>query len=176
MDLKRGEADLAVRVGAITDKDLIARRLCESGWALYAAGTYLARRGAPRDLDDLAGHDVIGFDPSLARVPAAQWLESRIAHANVVMRSREVTDMLAAALSGVGLCALPCMVADVEPQLTRVTPGLIARPTIALVYRREARRSREIRAVMGMVVDVMRENAPRIEGTAPRASSSRAAR
>lgn len=176
VDLKRGEADLAVRVGAIADKDLVARKLCESGWALYAAGSYLARRGAPRDLDDLAGHDVIGFDPSLARVPAAQWLEPRIAHANVVMRSREVTDMLAAALSGVGLCALPCMVADVEPQLTRVTAGLIARPTISLVYRREARRSREIRAVMRMVVDVMRENAPRIEGKALRASSSRAAR
>lgn len=176
VDLERGEADLAVRVGAIADKDLVARKLCESGWALYAARAYLARRGAPRDLDDLAGHDVIGFDPSLARVPAARWLEPRIAHANVVMRSREVTDMLAAASSGVGLCALPCMVADVEPALERVTPGLIARPTISLVYRREARRSREIRAVMRLVVDVMRENAPRIEGTASRAPARRAAR
>jgi DNA-binding transcriptional LysR family regulator len=165
VDLKKGEADLAVRVGAIADKDLVARKLCESGWALYAADAYLARRGAPRDLDDLAGHDVIGLDPSLARVPAAQWLEARIANANVVMRSREVTDMLAAALSGVGLCALPCMVADVEPTLVRLTTDLIARPIISLVYRREMKLSREVRAVMRMVVEVMRENAERIAGT-----------
>ena len=79
--------------------------------------------------------------------------------ANIVMRSREVTDMLAAAMSGVGLCALPCMVADVEPKLTRLTTELIARPRISLVYRREARLSREVRAVVRMVVDVMRENA-----------------
>jgi DNA-binding transcriptional LysR family regulator len=165
VDLAKGEADLAVRAGVIADKELIARKLCESGWALYAADAYLARRGRPRDLDDLAGHDVIGFDPSLARVPAAQWLEARCANANIVMRSREVTDLLAAAISGVGLCALPCLSADVEPKLTRLTQDPIARPTLSLVYRREAKLSREVRAVIKMVVDVMRENAARIRGT-----------
>lgn len=164
-DLKKGEADLAVRAGTIADEDLIARKLCESGWALYAADTYVARRGVPHDVDDLGGHDVIGFDPSLARVPMARWLEARSGAANVVMRGREVTDMLAAGLSGVGLCALPCMVADVEPSLTRLTKGLIAQPAISLVYRREAKLSREVRAVIRMVIDVVRENADRIAGT-----------
>lgn len=165
VDLKKGEADLAVRVGAIADKELIARKLCDSGWALYAADSYIGRRGVPSDLDDLGGHDVIGFDPSLARVPAAKWLEARSVQANVAMRSREVTDMLAAALNGVGLCALPCMVADPEPKLIRLTPSLIAKPPLSLVYRREAKLSAEVRAVIRMVVDVMRENADRIRGT-----------
>jgi DNA-binding transcriptional LysR family regulator len=155
-------------VGAIADKELVARKLCESGWAPYAADADLGRQGAVRDLSDLAGHDVIGFDPSLARVPAARWLEARCANANVVMRSREVTDMLAAALSGVGLCALPCVVADAEPTLKRLTTDLIARPTISLIYRRELKLSREVRAVIRMVVDVMRENADRIRGASPR--------
>ena len=175
-DLKKGEADLAVRMGTIVDKELIARKLCESGWALYAADTYIARCGVPRDLDDLSGHDVIGFDPSLARVPMAQWLDARSAAANIVMRSREVTDMLAAAMSGVGLCALPCMVADVEPKLTRLTTDLIARPGISLVYRREAKLSREVRAVIRMVVDVVRENADRIQGTITARGAVRAGR
>jgi DNA-binding transcriptional LysR family regulator len=168
VDLKRGEADLAVRIGAVGDKDLIARKLCESGWALYASEVYLRKRGAPRDLDDLRGHDVIGFDPSLSRVPAAIWLDRRVVNANVVMRSREVTDMLAAALSGVGLAALPCMVADAEPKLTRLTSNLIVSPRVSLVYRREAKLSREVRAVMRMVVDVMREHAEQIQGSAHR--------
>ena len=167
VDLKKGEADLAVRVGIVGDKDLIARKLGESGWALYAADTYLGRRGAPRDPNDLSEHDVIGFDPSLSRVPAAQWLEARSKGANIAMRSREITDMLAAALSGVGLAALPCMVADAEPKLTRLTAELIANPILWLVYRREAKVAREVRAVMRMVVEVMRENADRIRGTSP---------
>ena len=162
--LHKGEADLAVRVGSIADKGLIARKLCESGWSLYASDAYLRRRGAPQDVNDLSGHDVIGFDPSLLRAPQAQWLEARSVGANVVMRSREVTDMLAAATSGVGLCALPCMVGDVEASLTRLT-DLIASPKVSLVYRRDAKRSREVRAVMHMVIEVIRENADRIRGT-----------
>jgi DNA-binding transcriptional LysR family regulator len=174
VDLKKGEADLAVRVGPIADKDLVARKLCESGWSLYASDTYLQRRGAPESTDDLTGHDLIGFDPSLARAPQAKWLEARSAGANIVMRSREVADMLAAARSGVGLCALPCMVGDPDPLLTRLT-GLIATPNISLVYRREAKVSREARAVMRMVVEVMRENADRIQGkrATPEARASR---
>ena len=165
VDLNKGEADLAIRVGAIGDKNLIARKLCKSGWALYAADTYLARRGAPSDLDDLSGHDVISFDPSLARVAAARWLQARSVNSNIVMRSREVTDMLAAAVSGVGLCALPCMVGDAEPKLTRLTSDLIARPNLSLVYRREVKLSREVRAVIRMVVEAVRDNAARIQGT-----------
>jgi DNA-binding transcriptional LysR family regulator len=162
VDLKKGEADLAIRIAAVTDKELVTRKICENGWALYASETYLSRRGAPRDLDDLAGHDVIGYDPALASVPAALWLEPRAANANVVMRSREVTDMLAATLSGVGLAVLPCMAAELEPKLTRLSKGMVATRPAALVYRRELKLSRELRAVIDMVVDVMRAHADRI--------------
>jgi DNA-binding transcriptional LysR family regulator len=44
VDLKRGEADLAIRSGPVTDQELIARPLGESGWSLYAAPSYPARR------------------------------------------------------------------------------------------------------------------------------------
>jgi DNA-binding transcriptional LysR family regulator len=164
VDLKKGEADLAIRVGPVADKDLVARKICDVGWALYASSAYLARREAPRNPNDLSGHEVIGFDPSLAGVPAAQWLEARSASAKVVMRSREATDMLAAATSGVGLAALPCMFGDPEPKLTRLTPDVIASRTVSLIYRREAKLSPEVRAVIRMVVEVMREHADLIGG------------
>jgi DNA-binding transcriptional LysR family regulator len=49
VDLMKGEADLAIRAGPITDKELIARRRCVSGWSLYAADAYLGRRPGPLD-------------------------------------------------------------------------------------------------------------------------------
>jgi DNA-binding transcriptional LysR family regulator len=166
-DLMRGEADLAIRSGPVVDKELVARKLCESGFSLYASEAYLARRSGPvvlSDPNDLAGHDVIAYDPSLASVPAAKWIEERSAHATIVLRSREMTDMLAAAIGGAGLAVLPCMLGDAEPNLRRLTPDILARRTLSLIYRREAKLSREVRAVIGFVVDVIHEHADQISG------------
>jgi DNA-binding transcriptional LysR family regulator len=165
VDLKKGEADLAIRVGPVVDKELVTRKLGEVGYALYASEAYLARRGAPRNPNDLEGHDVIGYDPSLAGIPVAKWLEERAASANVVMRGREMTDMLTAAATGVGLAVLPCVMEGTEPKLARLTSAPVATRNISLVYRREAKLSQEVRAVVRMVVEVMQENAALVSGS-----------
>jgi DNA-binding transcriptional LysR family regulator len=67
--LRKGEADLAFRVGPIDDEGLVARKLGDVGSALYGSRSYLSRR--PKvDPDDLSGHAVIGFHRSLAEMPA----------------------------------------------------------------------------------------------------------
>src|SRR5262245_14168671 len=70
VDLKRGEADLAIRIGPVTDGDLVMRKLCEVGWSLYASKAYLARHPLPADVHDLSGHEVIVYDGSLAGLRA----------------------------------------------------------------------------------------------------------
>ena len=52
--------DVAVRIGALSDSGLKAVRI---GWVrqmLVASPAYLARRGAPQTIAELAGHDLIG--------------------------------------------------------------------------------------------------------------------
>jgi DNA-binding transcriptional LysR family regulator len=51
--------DLAIRIGALSDSRLIARRLCSNQRVLVAAPSYVARRGVPRHPDELAEHDCI---------------------------------------------------------------------------------------------------------------------
>ena len=164
VDLRKGEADLAIRSGPVIDKELLARKLCESGFSLYAAEAYLARHSVPSDPNDLAGHDVIAYHSSLAAVPAARWIEEHSGGATIVLRSREMTDMLAAACGGVGLAVLPCMFGDCEPALRRLTPQVLATRALSLIYRREAKLSKHVRAVIGFVVDVIRANADQISG------------
>ena len=164
VDLKRGEADLAIRSGPIPDQDLIARPLGESGFSLYASPAYIARRSMPADLDNLSGHDIVGYDLTLCEVPAAKWIEQRMRGATLALRSREMTDMLAAALSGAGLAVLPCLIGDDESGLVRLTPAVLAMRPLSLVYPREVRLAQPVQAVARFVMDVMRENASRIAG------------
>ncbi len=162
VDLAKGEADLALRHGTTDDADVVAKRLGVSGWSLYAAESYLTRRGTPDEPTKLTGHEIIGYDVSLATMPAARWVEA--CGAVIVMRSREMTDMLAAALSGVGLAVLPCMLGDAEAGLRRLIPELVATRDLWLVYRRELRTSDKLRAVIRLVTTVVQGNAERISG------------
>lgn len=169
VDLEQAEADLAVRGAPVDDGDLIARRLGAVGWSVYAAPSYLARRPGPPHgvaIGDLAGHDLIGFHASLAQMPPALWLEERAARCQVVLRSREMTDMVAAASSGLGLAVLPCVLADAEAGLVRLTPEVVASRELSLVYRREMRLSAPVSAVIDFVFEIIRTNAASIEGTA----------
>ncbi len=163
-DLSSGEADVAVRIGPVTDQDLVARKLGEAGFSLYASEAYLARRGAPRDLDDFGGHDIVAFHESFSQMPAAQWLEARSSGATIALRSREMVDMLTAAVDGLGLAVLPCGLGDPEPTLRRLTPEVLAPRPLWLVHRAEARLSSEVRVVIDFVVDVLQRHAAAIRG------------
>jgi DNA-binding transcriptional LysR family regulator len=164
VDLKKGEADLAIRSGPITDRDLVSRKLCLSGFSLYAGKTYLERHPGPVDASDLGGHEVIGYDVRLASTAPAQWLENRARKPNIVLRSREMTDVTTAAVSGVGLAVLPCMLGDAESNLVRVTDEVVASYPLSLVYRRESRLAAPVRDVIRFVLDVVEKNSARIRG------------
>ena len=164
VDLKRGEADLAIRVGAVADPELVVKRLGEVATALYAAHGYLQRRPLALDTAELAGHDVVAFDPALATTPSAQWLEARVRGATIVLRSREMTDVLTAITSGLGVGVLPCYLGDAEPALARLTRQPVAHSKLSLAYRREARLARPIRAVADFVVTRVQQHAARLLG------------
>ncbi len=58
------EADIAVRMYRPTQLDLVSQHLGDIELAVFAAKSYLARRGFPTSLDQIADHDVVGFDRS----------------------------------------------------------------------------------------------------------------
>ena len=62
-DLVDRRLDVAVRVGDRFTGDFIVRRLTANPRYLCAAPAYLARRGTPRELDDLSKHDCLHFSP-----------------------------------------------------------------------------------------------------------------
>ncbi len=59
LDLVSAGFDLAIRIGALDDSTLVARRLANNRRLLCAAPDYLRRRGTPRAPQDLARHDCL---------------------------------------------------------------------------------------------------------------------
>jgi DNA-binding transcriptional LysR family regulator len=152
-DVMRGEADMALRIREIEDSDLVVRKVAVAGWALYAAPTYLARKGTPATPEDLDGHDVIDFDATLGEVPGALWLKEHAKGATVVTRGNSIIAVLNAATFGMGLATLPCFLGDAETALTRVSDERVGTRNVFLVVHPDLARVARVRAVVDHIVE-----------------------
>ncbi len=75
VDLVREGFDCVVRVGAVNDPSVVARTLGQFPQVTCASPSYLAERGVPQSLDDLAGHQLIHYVTVLgARPPGFEYL------------------------------------------------------------------------------------------------------
>ena len=69
VDLVREGVDCVVRAGALTDSDMVVRRLGALEEITVASPGYLAAHGTPASPDDLAGHAMVGFVSSRTGQP-----------------------------------------------------------------------------------------------------------
>lgn len=120
VDLMAGEADVALRSGDTDDGALVGRKIGDSIWAVYASRTYIERHGRPERIEDLAQHDLVGFDDSMARHRIASWLRKVAPDTALVARSNSVLGLVYSAKAGVGVAPLPIALGDAEPDLVRV--------------------------------------------------------
>jgi DNA-binding transcriptional LysR family regulator len=164
LDLMRREADVAIRFMETTQADLICKRLCDAGWSLYASETYLARAGNPKTPTDLARHDVIGFDETMARSPGAIWLEEHKAGARVVVRCNSLMSALNASIVGMGVAVLPCFLAEAEPSLRRLTDEVLATRAIWVVFHPDVAQIRRVRTVIDFVSAIVGREAATFRG------------
>ncbi|HEV6968075.1 LysR family transcriptional regulator [Roseateles sp.] len=110
-DLVRDGLDAAIRVGELQDSRLVARRFDAQHLLLVASPAYLAERGEPQRLDQLAGHAAIVFRlPSSGRQRPWQFRNGRQAVSLLPTPSVEINDgegIVAAAVLGLGLAQVP---------------------------------------------------------------------
>ncbi len=125
-DLLRREADIAVRQIEPVQEVLIAQRLPPIVLGLHAHVGYLEWRGAPASMEDLAGHDLIGFDHD---TPAIRTIIERfpaLERSAFALRVDSDLAQLAAIRAGfgIGICQVP--VARRYPDLARVLADAVA--------------------------------------------------
>ncbi|MER8505023.1 LysR family transcriptional regulator [Mesorhizobium sp. M0904] len=106
VDLVAENFDVAVRLGALEDSRLVARKVATRRRLLCAAPSYLARRGTPTEPEALLEHSCLGFS-GFQTFPAWEMTDSSGRRVSIEVSGPLVTDdaevLVEAAVQGVGL-------------------------------------------------------------------------
>ena len=170
VDLAAERGDVAVRIGRLREKGLVARRIGETRAVPCASPDYVARRGAPRTPAALARHDALLL---AIYAPREAWVLEPVSGAGRGVRvplrprlvSNDVETLVALACAGLGVAALPDFLADDlvrRGALVRLLPRhrLPATP-IHVVFPERRHRSRAARAFADFLADALGARAAR---------------
>lgn len=145
--LPRREADIAFRIRAFEEPEVVSRRLVHVSYAVYAAagaGIELSGGGA--------GVRVITMDTAFAEMPDAQWLKQVLPDAEVAMRSNSRLVQAEFCRQGRGLAVLPRPLGDRIPGIVPVDFGEEPPGRDTYVgYHRDLRRLSRLRALLDLV-------------------------
>jgi DNA-binding transcriptional LysR family regulator len=117
VDLVKERFDLAVRIAAMTDSSLVARRLAPCPLAVVGSPAYFARRGVPRAPADLRAHDCLSYSLSRNpnewrfRPPRGRWIAVTVGSS---LRCNNDFALKQAALDGLGIGMFPSFFVERE--------------------------------------------------------------
>lgn len=165
LDLANGEAEIAVRIHEPGDGSLVARKITESLWAIYASRSYVRLHGRPHSLEDLQHHAVIAFGGELADNHAGRWLRETAPLARIAATGNSMLGMLAAVKSGAGLAPLPTLLGGSDDDLQAVlgpVPELSTK--VYLVMHSDLRSIPRVRAFCDFIVAEINRFRPLLTG------------
>lgn len=175
LDLIRREADIAIRFFRESNPTLIAKKLGDVGWSVYASRAYVESTGvslgAARDGCLLAGQRVVGYRGAAGRAPGALWLAEHSRQEDVVFAGDSVMAVWNAVKAGFGVSALPCFVAYGEPAMVRLTAAVVATTEAFLVIPPDHKGTVRVRLVMDAVTALFERERELLEGAHTEAGS-----
>ena len=152
LDLSMREADVAIRLSAPRQPDLIKRHLMDVRQRVFASSTYIKEFGVPASPDELDHHRIVVYgEDAVPPVPTMNlsWLlevgrppgETRRPH----LRLNSTYGIFRAVQAGIGIAALPDYMSRETDDLVEVLPELEGPETNAFfVYPEELRHSMRI--------------------------------
>ena len=153
-DLRKREADIAIRHVRPTEPELVAKLVGEMTAHFYAAESWIAKNGKPETVAELCAFEVLGFGPidqfsghlRAAGIPISAD-QFRIVSDNSVVLWELVRQ-------GIGICMMLQEIAELMPNVTRLLPELPGTPVpVWLVSHRELHTSRRVRLVFDVLAE-----------------------
>lgn len=165
LDLAKGEAEVALRIHEPGEGSLVARRIAESLWAVYASRSYVQHHGRPQSWEDLEHHAVVAFGGELADNHAGRWLKESAPGARIAATGSSMLGVLGAVKSGAGLAPLPILLGGSEDDLLPVLAPVPELSTkVYLVMHADLRSTPRVRAFCDFVVAEVKRFRPLLAG------------
>lgn len=163
-NLAQREADIALRwMGPGSQNSLIAKKVADVTFGLFASSSYLQKKGVPQSLEDLKNHDAV---IAMIHDDDPLWIQDENKNPismpeNVTFRTNNIWAFKNAIGAGYGIGALPlCSSGMLEGMpVARVLPNLGQIEGLYLVAHEDVRRSARIRAVFDFIADAMKQDA-----------------
>ncbi|HKN27373.1 MAG TPA: LysR family transcriptional regulator [Roseiarcus sp.] len=160
VDLVDEGFDVAVRIGAMEDSSLVARKLAPARLAICASPAYLAARGAPQTPEDLKAHECL-TNSNLALSREWRFMAPDGSLWPVAVNGRLSANngdaLRVCALGGLGLANIPTFIVGADLQsgaLVTVLDKFISQDmTISAVYPHSRHLSPTVRAFVDFLVD-----------------------
>ena len=156
-DLRRREADIAIRNFRPTEPDLIAKKIGDADAVLYATPDYIAKIGNPTKPYDLRHAEFVNMDHGGMMLKGLNTLGLGLTEANFPLLTESYLVMWELVRQGAAIGILDAHIGDADPIVRRVLPDLepLVFP-IWLVSHRELTTSRRIRRVYDFLAEELR--------------------
>jgi DNA-binding transcriptional LysR family regulator len=149
LDLAMREADVAIRMHAPKQPDLIQRHLMTMQWHICASPEYLKKNGVPKRAEELDAHRLILFGNHHPPVPDINWLAELGRRPGnprrAVLEVNSLKAILLAIRSGAGIGAIPDYAMFQNTDLVRIMTDLKGpKIDVFFVYPEELRNSKRV--------------------------------
>ncbi len=160
LDLSQREADLAIRMRAPVQADLIQRKLFTVHYHMYASKEFAKENALPKSLEEISNFPIVVYGRSAGpEIKEVNWLlEHYRKHSHPggkgrITRINNLTGILMSVEDGLGIGVLPDYVAAGHPDLVRVLPDVPAYSfDVHLVYADALRQSKRVAAFREFLV------------------------
>lgn len=150
------EFDIGIALEEPTTRGVRSRPLATYGLSFYASHDYLARRGRPAGLADLADHPMIGYVDALLDIPALRFLDETLPGVRPAVQTNNVTGQWMATVAGLGVAVLPDFVVAGDERLTRLIEDVDIERTYWMAVPSEHQRLARTRAAESALVALVR--------------------
>jgi LysR family transcriptional regulator, regulator for bpeEF and oprC len=161
-EMHAGGLDVMLRAGAVAESDLVARKILDMRFGVYAAPDYLAAAGEPQSPEELMRHRCFIHKPPVEQKALDEWVFDRAGERRVVKVPRSlVTDdregMIDAVLAGGGLMRIgmfnPAFIASGRLRKVLGDWNCAGRVPVHALYRKSSRVAPKVAAFLHFVAE-----------------------
>lgn len=150
-DLSRRDADIAFRIIAFSEPDIVQRRLTTIRYGLYIAEHLDFSPGTEGE-----GLGLILMNTAQAHYPDVLWLQKRYPRAKTRFTSSSRTVQARMCALGLGVAVLPCVLGDQSPSLKRLDMGEeLPGRDIWMGYHQDMRQMDRLRALADLASEMI---------------------